>query len=141
MATKSNKIYLAPNILVAFTDQLHSKHNQAAAFFRYFAQEQYQLFTDVISLYDAYDVIEKNMGHTVARHFIRTIFASSITIIYPTEAEMKAALKVYLTDHSNQVTFGMTLMMLLADRKNIPQICTLEYISTLFGLSIFYIPI
>lgn len=141
MASQSKKIYLAPNILVAFTDQLHTKHNQAAAFFRYFAQEQYQLFTDILSIYDAYGTVEQNMGHTVARHFLRSLFASSITIIYPTEADMKAALKVYLTDHSNQITFDMTLMMLLADRKGISQICTLEYISTLFGLSIFYIPV
>lgn len=141
MATTSKKVYLASDILYAFIDRTHGRHKQVSAFFRYFAQENYVLYTDSISIYETYIKLIQEMSATIAKDFLRTMYISNITIFSPEESEMKAALKIYLNDKSGDLNFRTSLMAILADRKSIPQIATFEYIHTMFGLTIFYIPI
>jgi predicted nucleic acid-binding protein len=137
----SKKVYLSSDVLYAFIDRSNPKHEQAAAFFRYFAMEEYHLFTDSISLYEAYSQIIANMSASIAKDLLRTIYLSNITIFYPDETDMKSALKFYLSDKTGDLTLGKTLMAVIADRKSIPQVATFEYIHAMFGLSVFYIPI
>jgi predicted nucleic acid-binding protein len=141
MATSSKKVYIAADLLVAFTDRSHPKHNQAAAFFRYFSIDEYHLFTDAVSLYEAYSRISADMSPSIAKDLLRTIYMSNVTIYYPDEADMKAALKIYLNDKTGDLTLGKTIMAVIADRKGIPQVATFEYIHAMFGLSVFYIPL
>ncbi len=139
--TEQNKVYLAGDVIYAFIDRTHAKHDQAAAFFRYFSMENYQLATDVVTLYDTFTILSQDVSPTIAKDFIRSMYISSVTIFYPTEADMKAALKTYLSDKTGDLTLGKTLMAVLADKNRIPQIATFEYIHAVFGLSIFYIPL
>jgi predicted nucleic acid-binding protein len=141
MPILSKKVYIAPDVFFAFIDRTHAKHEQAAAFFRYFAQENYHIFTDTISLYDAYTHIASEMSPSVSRDFLRTIYISNITIMYPDESDMKSALKLYLNDKAGEFTFQKALMSVLADRRGVSHLATFEYIRTMFGLTIFYIPI
>jgi predicted nucleic acid-binding protein len=141
MATNSKKVYLASDIFVSFLDRTHSKHNEISAFFRYFAIEKYHLFTDSINIYEAYSNISKNLSITVAKDFLRTVTISNITIFYPDESDMKSVYKIYLNDRTTDLTFAQAVMAVMADRKGIPQIATSTFIHTLFGLSVFYIPI
>lgn len=137
----SKKVYLASDVLKAFIDRTHERHGQAAAFFRYFAQEEYTIATDTISLYETYKDLHDNMSPSIAKDFLRTVYISNIMIYYPDESDIRAALKIYLNDKSNELTFRKAVMTVIADRRKIPQIATFEYIHTMFGLSIFYIPI
>ena len=141
MATTSKKVYLASDILTAFVDRLHPKHDQAAAFFRYFALEAYQLYSDSITLYEAFSHISMDMSPSIAKDFLRTIYTSNITIFYPTEADTKSVLKIYLADKTGDLTLGKTLMAFLSDKNRIPQVATFEYIHAMFGLTVFYIPL
>jgi len=141
MTTKPKKVYLAPSVLFAFLDRSHAKNNQASAFFRYFAQENYQLYTDIVSLYEVYRQIYNDMSPTIAKELLRTMSMSNITLVYPDERDMNAALKVYVNDRSSDLTFQTALMAVLADKKGITQVCTFDYFHSLFGLSVFYIPI
>lgn len=141
MPTISKKVYLADDIFMSFLDRAHEKHNQTAAFFRYFALEKYHLFTDEINIYNAYIEISRNLSPTVAKDFLRTITLSNITLLYPDEGDMKAVYKIHLSDRTSSLSLAQTVMVVMADRKGIPQITTFNYISTMFGLSVFYIPI
>jgi predicted nucleic acid-binding protein len=141
MATTSKKVYLAPDVLFAFVDRSHPKHEQAAAFFRYFGMEEYHLYTDIVSIMDVYNKLYDEMSPSIAKDFVRTATISNITIYYPDENEMRAATKIYLGDKTADLTLPKTLMAVIADRKSIPQIATFEYLHTIFGLSIFYIPL
>jgi hypothetical protein len=141
MATTSKKVYLASDILTAFIDRSHPKHDQAAAFFRFFALEEYQLYCDAVSLYEAYSRIASDMSPSIAKDFLRTMYLSNVTIFYPGDADMKAALKIYLNDKTGDLNLGKTLMAVISDRNRIPQVATFEYIHAMFGLSVFYIPL
>ncbi len=141
MATLSKKVYLAPSSFLAFIDRAHQKHEQAMAFFRYFAQEQYQLYTDIFVIYDVYRQIHSQISPNFARDFLRTIAFSAITIVYPNEIEFRTGLKVFVNYRSADLTFEKALTATMADRRGISQVCTLDYFHSLFGLTTFYLPI
>jgi predicted nucleic acid-binding protein len=141
MTSQSKKVYLASDIFLAFLDRANEKHRETAAFFRYFALEKYNLFTDSITLYDAYVKISQRLSVAVAKDFLRTIMLSNITIFYPDESDMKAINKIYLNDRTSDLTLGQAVMAVMADRKGIQQIATFSFMHTLFGLTAFYMPL
>lgn len=141
MASVSKKVYLAPSSFIAFMDRAHQKHEQAGAYFRFFAQEQYRLYTDYLTIYEVHKRIHYEISPTLSRDFLRTIFFSTINIIYPSESDIKSALKTLIRYRSVDLTFDHALMATLANKRDISQICTFDYLHQLFGLNLFYLPI
>lgn len=137
----SKKVYLAQSTFYSFIDRVHPKHYYAQAFFRYFAQEEYALFTDTETIIQAYDRIYKDISPSLGRDFLKTIFLSNINIIYPDESDIKAALKTLVNYQSTELTFADALMAVLANRRGVTQIATFDYLHPLFGLSAFFLPI
>lgn len=137
----SKKVFLAPSSFLAFIDRAHPMHEQAAAFFRFFAQENYQLYTDHPSILEAYRVIYSNISPSLARDYMRTMSITSMNIIYPEDNDAKAALKAVNTYQSTDLTYNNALLSILAYKRGIQQICTFEYLHPLFGLTTFYLPI
>ena len=140
MATLSKKVYLDPSIMCAFIDRAHPKHEQAKAFFRFFAQEEYTLFTDSINVTDAYATIYRDISPSLAKDFLRTLTLSSINIIYPEEADLKAALKALVNYKSTELTYQKAIVAVLANKRGIPQIATFDYLHQLFDLQLFFLP-
>lgn len=137
----SKKVFLAPSSFLAFIDRAHPMHEQAAAFFRYFAQEAYHLYADYPDLLEVYRVTYNSISPSLARDFMRTMSIAAINIIYPEDADSKAALKALVTYQSTDLTYTNALMSVLAYKRGIQQICTFEYLHPLFGLTTFYLPI
>lgn len=138
---KSKKVYLSSDAIYAFIDRADPKHVHAAAFFRFFAQENYQLFTSIISINDTYSKIYQNISPSVAKDFLKALSLSAINLIYPEESDVNATFKTLLSYQNHELTFTEALMAVLANKKNIPQICTFNYLHSLFGLTTFYLPI
>lgn len=141
MAALSKKVYLSPSSFVAFLDRAHEKHQQAVAFFNFFGEKQYILYTDILTIYEVHRQIHYEISPSLARDFLRTIFYSNINIIYTDESDIKAALKTLTSSISMNLTFEKALVATLADRRDISQICTFEYLPALFGINVFYLPI
>jgi len=141
MTTISKKVIITPGVLYAFIDRLHPKHIQATAFFRYFASDSYHLYMDNLSIYETYRLLMDSMSPSLAREALRSIYLSNITILYPDDSDMRSAIKYYLSDKSNELNLNKSLLGVLADKNHIPQICTLEYMPSMFGLTLFYIPV
>lgn len=137
----SKKVFLAPSSFLSFIDRAHPMHEQAAAFFRYFAQESYQLYADYPSVIEVYKVIYSSISPSLARDYLRIMSITSMNIIYPEETDAKAALKALNTYQSTDLTYSNALLSVLAYKRNITQICTFEYLHPLFGLQSFYLPI
>lgn len=141
MATQSKKVYLAQSSFVALLDRAHEKHRQAVAFFRYFAQEHYRLYTDIVIIFEAHRQINSQISPSLSQDFLRTISFSNINIIYPQEADIKSTIKTINNYHSIELTFDKALMGVLASKRFIGQIATFDYLPSLFGLNTFYLPI
>ncbi len=137
----SKKIYIAPDGLVAFIDRAHKKHVQATAFFRYFAQEQCQLYANVVSVNETYMTIYNTISPSLGRDFLRALSLSGINVINPEPADIKAAIKIIETSNSVDLTFSKALMAVMCNKKSIPQIFTFEFFHSLYGLQLFYLPV
>ncbi len=141
MAILSKKVFVASSMFIAFIDRAHPKHDQAIAFFRFLSQEEYLLFTDTTSIIDTYSQIYKDISPSLAKDFLRTLAISSINVIYHDESDIKAALKALITYQSTELSFPEALMAVLANRRGISQVATFSYLHTLFGITVFYLPI
>jgi predicted nucleic acid-binding protein len=137
----SKKIYIASDGIIAFIDRAHKKHVQATAFFRYFAQEQCQLYSNIVNINETYMTIYNMISPSLARDFLRVLSLSSINVLYPETADIKAAIKIIETSNSVDLTFSKALMAVICNKKNIPQIMTYEYLHALYGLQLFYLPV
>lgn len=137
----SKKVMVAPSAIVAFVDRANQKHAQAAAFFRFFAQEKYQVYVTYLGIEEAYREIYEKISPTLARDFLRALTLSNINILYPNEADMKAALKTLINYRNTELAFKDAQMAVLSERNGIPQVCTFDYLHQLFGLTSFYLPI
>ena len=137
----SKKIYIASDGLIAFIDRAHKKHVQATAFFRYFAQEQCQIYSNIVTINETYMRIYNTISPSLARDFLRAISISNINILNPEPADIKAAIKIIETGNSVDLTFSKALMAVICNRKSIPQIMTYEFLHALYGLQLFYLPV
>lgn len=140
MATQSKKVLLNASVLFAFLDRAHPKHEEAAAYIRFFAQEEYQVYIDIISLNEAYKKIYSDISPSLAKDFLRISFLSNINFVYPEEADTRAAQKVLASTQTTDMTLEQALILVIANRRNISQICTFEYLHQLFGIVPFYLP-
>lgn len=138
---KSKKVFIAHDAFCAFIDRGHPKHMHAAAYFHFLAQEEYQLFTDTNQIMDVYKKIYDGISPSLARDFLRILTLSTINIIYPDESDIRAAIKTLINYRSTELIFSESLMAVLANRRSIPQIYTFDYLHSLFGLTLFYLPI
>jgi len=139
--TTSKKVYIAQDAFIAFIDRTHPKHLQAAAFFRYFAQEQYQLYTNIITIDQAYDELYKNIAPSLAKDLLRALQISSFNILFPEDADINTSIKILVNNQSGELTLSKALMAVLCNKRSIPQICTFEYLHALYGLQLFYLPV
>ncbi|HSX08581.1 MAG TPA: hypothetical protein VLF93_00325 [Candidatus Saccharimonadales bacterium] len=137
----SKKVYIAADGFAAFIDRAHKKHVQATAFFRYFAQEQYQLYASDITINEAYMTIYNTISPSLARDFLRAMALSNINIISPENADIKSAIRIIETGNSVELTFSKALMAVICNKKSIPQIMTHEFLHALYGLQLFYLPV
>lgn len=139
--TSSKRVFIAPDMFFAFIDRAHAKHIHAAAFFRYFAQENYILFTNIVSINNAYHDIYHQISPSLAKDFLRALSLGTINILYPDDTDTKMALKALINYTSTELTFEESLMAVLAYKRNVHSICTFGYLHPLFGQNVFYLPI
>lgn len=137
----SKKVFIATDGFVAFIDRAHPKHIHAAAQFRYFAQNSYQVYTTILALNDAYQTFYNTISPSVARDFLRAVELSSLNLLYPEESDIKRSLRAIATTQSADITFSTVLAATICNKKSIPQVCTFSYFPSLFGLQVFYLPI
>lgn len=141
MALTSKKVFVSSDLLYAFVDRANTQYPQASAYFRYFAQEKYHVYTGYLNVSQTYQQIYAQISPSLAKDFLKGITLSSINVLFPTESDMKAALKTLINYRNTELTFLQSQMAVLCNRHSIPQVCTFEYLHPLFGLSAFYLPI
>ena len=139
MAT-NKKLFITSSVFVAFIDRTHPKHTQATVCFRYFAAQKYQIYTSYVNIVEAYRAIFDDISPFLARDFLRAITLGSISVLYPSEADTKAAVKALVNSQSNELNFVDAQTEVLAYRNSIMQIFSFDYMHLLFGLTSFVLP-
>jgi predicted nucleic acid-binding protein len=139
--TVSKRVFIATSAFLAFLDRANPKHVQASAYFQYFAQEHYQLYTGFLNLAEVHSEISEKISGSFARDFLNAISLGTINILYPEPGDMKVTLKTLINYRSTDLTFKEAQMAVIASRRSVHQICTFEYLHSLFGLTVFYLPL
>ena len=136
----NKKLFITSSIFIAFIDRTHQKHAQAVACFEYFATQKYQIYTSHVNIVEAYRTIFADISPFLARDFLRAIALSSINVLYPSEADIKIAIKALVASQSNDLNFLDAQSEALAYRNSIMQIFSFDYMPLLFGLTSFVLP-
>lgn len=136
----SKKVFITPSIFVAFVNRSDDHYHQSTAFFRYFAQEKYSLYTSNVAVVETANRLQKEVSTSIAKEFLKTIFISNVEIIWSTESDEKAALKLYVGNQNFESTFSQALTAVMANRRFISQICTFESHQPMFGQTVFDLP-
>lgn len=137
----NKKVLVGTDVFVAFIDRANARHLHAGAFFRYFAQEHYTLFTTPLIVSDTYEILSHRISAAVAKDFIKALTLGSLNIVSPDESDIKLACKTLLSFGASEASFDEVLMQTIANRRNITQICTFSYLHPLYRLATFYLPI
>ncbi len=136
----SKKVYITQSAFYAFIDRSDAKNQMAGAYFRYFAQEGYHLYTSPSTIMATYERIQVHMSHSIAREFLQTIFTSTIDIVYVDEPLMKSAVKLVITTTSVHLTLEQAIVNIVCDKSQTPTICSFEYFPYFFGTRAFTLP-
>lgn len=137
----SYKVFLAPDVLIAFLNRNDPKHLQASAFFRYFAQEHDYLYTSSDVILSVYKDIEKTISASFAKELLRVLPESTLVVLPEDEKDMKKAVETVANSSSTEINLPDTLMLSIAERNRIPFVATFRYMHKLFGREIFYLPV
>lgn len=141
MAIVSKKVFIESDIFYAFVNRAHTRHPQAGAYFRYFAQEKFQVFTSYPAIEEIYREIYEKISPSLAKDFVRGMSLSSVNILYPNESDHKAAIKTLINYQNTELTLRESQTAVLSNRNFISQICTFKYIHPLFGITTFNLPL
>ena len=141
MAQLSKKVFVESDIFYSFINRADEKYPQASAYFRYFAEQKFQVFSSYPVQEDTYQEIYEKISPSLAKDFMRGLSLSSVNILYPTESDSKAALKSLINYQNTELTFREAQTAVLSNRNYISQICTFKYVHPLFGINAFSLPI
>lgn len=133
------KVFLAQDAFMAFIDRAQPKHLHAGAFFRYFAQEHCFLYTNISIVIATYQKISDNLNESLAKEFLKALSYSSIVILSPDDSEIKTAIKVVLG--TSELSLDEALLLVMAERRGISQVCTFTSLHQLFGIKTFFLPV
>ncbi len=136
----SRKVFLASDVLSAFLNRNDPKHLQASAFFRYFAQEHFYLYTSSEIVIFVYQNISQGISKSFAKEFLQVMSESSIHILTPDEQDIRKAMQLVTTSFTD-LGLQEALSLVMTQRHYIPQIATFLYMHSLFGREPFYLPI
>ena len=141
MAQASKKVFVESDIFYSFINRADERYPQSSAFFRYFAEQKFQIFTSYPVQEEVYKQIYEKISPSLAKDFLRGMSLSSVNILYPTESDAKAALKSLINYQNTELTFKEAQTAVLSNRNYISQICTFRYVHPLFGINAFNLPI
>ena len=140
MGIISRKVLVTPSVFFAFIDRNHPRHQEADAFFRYFAQEKFHVSVASFSIVKTYEQIKKHMSYAIAKDFLRIVYTGNVEITYPDEALTKAALRLVFSNSGQDLGIEHALINVIADRKQISQVASFEYQNFYFGIQSFSLP-
>lgn len=130
---QTRKIFIDSSILFAFIDRSDKKHPQAVKAMESLAEQGFHLFTSSQNIYDTYNVLQREVGNSVAIDFLEASLQSGIEILFPQKADIISAFRVLKSNREQQIAFREALNATLMEKRNITNILTFSYWHNLFG--------
>ncbi len=133
MAKKSNKVFIDSTIFISFIDRADINHTKAIKVMENIAQFNYQAFTSIQNIQEVYNLINREMGVSVALEFVQSALQSDIEILFPQKADLIAAYRLLRNNLEKQITLKESLNATLMEKRGIYQITIFTYWHNLLG--------
>lgn len=133
MAIQTRKIFIDSSIFLAFVDRADQNHPKAVKLLEDLARGGYLVYTSNQNIQDAYAVLAREVGASVALEFLQSILQSDMEILFPQKTDLIAAHRILQTNRDRLLTLREALNAALMQRKGILQILTLSFWHNLFG--------
>lgn len=133
MAIQTRKIFIDTSILVAFVDRADQNHGKSSKTFEDLARLGYTLYTSTQNIQDAYAILAREVGTSVALEFLQLTLQSDMEILFPQKADLITAHRMLRANRDRQITLRETLNATLMQKRGIGQILTFTYWHNLFG--------
>lgn len=135
MAT-SRKIFLDSSMFTSFIDRTHLNHQKTGAILEFLARQDYQVFTSSITIYQSFNLLERDLGSHISHEFLKAILDSSIKILYISESDLLFAHRVLKSSMRPELSFAEILIARLMEKHGIPSILTYGYWHNVSGTSV-----
>ena len=136
MATASRKIFIDISIFIAFIDRGAPNHLKATKAIEDLASIGYRIYTSAQVITDSYDLLNRDVGTTVALEFLQTILQNGIEILFPQKADLITAHRILRVNKDKQISINEALNATLVQKRGIAQILTFSYWHNLFGTNV-----
>lgn len=131
--TTTRKVFVDSSVFVAFVDRADQNHPKAAKTMEDLAVGAYQLYTSSQNVQDAYAILAREIGTSLALDFLQAILQSNMEILFPQKADLITAHRMLRTNRDRQTTLREVLNATLMQKKGITQVLTFTYWHNLFG--------
>lgn len=131
----SKKIFLDSSIFLSFVDRTHLNHQKAVAILEHLADQNYQLFTSDLVVFQSFNLIERDLGFAVAQGFLKAVLDSSIKILYVTEQELLFAFR-FLKTAARRASLVEVVTARLMEKHGISSILTFDFWHNISGIAV-----
>lgn len=134
MAISSKKIFIEASLFLAFIDRVNPNHAKASKIFEVLGRDKYQVFTSGMVVAQTFNVIERDLGETLARYFLQTMLETNIQILYTNEPDLLAALRFLKANPGRQISLLSIINANLIQRHSINSILTFDFWPNVMGI-------
>lgn len=136
MIIQSRKIFIDSSVFVAFIDRGDSNHPRATKALEELAKKEHQLYASSQNIIDAYAVLSRELGVSMAQEFLSLTLQSNMEILFPQKADFITAFRVVRGNTDRQISLREALNVTLMQKRGIPQVITFTYWHNLLGTNV-----
>ncbi len=136
MPNISQKIFIDSSFLIAFVDRADTNHVKSMAIFEYLGRNQYQVYTAVSIIIQAFNRLERDVGSIVALEFLQAILESNVQILQITKNELLGTFRQLKANPGKQPSLIEGITAVLMHRNDVSSILTFDSWHNLMGTKV-----
>lgn len=129
-------IFIDTSAFLAFIDRADINHIKSVRVFELLARHNFQVYTSNLIVVQTFSRLEKDLGFSLAKDFLKTILEGNIQVLHPTESDLKAAYRFLKLNPERQISLMEVVNTHLMDKVRVVSILTFSYWHNLMGTSI-----
>lgn len=130
----SKKIFIEASVFPAFIDRVNPNHAKASKIFEVLGRNKYQVFTSGMVVIQTFNALERDLGETLARDFLKAMLETNIQILYTNEPDLLAAFRYLKANPGRQISLSSIINANLIQRHGINSVLTFDFWPNIMGI-------
>lgn len=133
---QSQSIFIDTSAFLAFIDRADINHTKSIKLFETLARQNFQIYTSNLVVFQTFSRLEKDLGVSLARDFLKTILEGNIHILHPGESDLISAYRFLKLNPERQTSLMEVVNTHLMDKSRVLTVLTFSYWHNLMGTSV-----